>query len=534
MNFLKKDFAPNFINTIFYIIIFAIGCFVLKDGLLNAEDRCYEFFYDGIKIYKNFFYGSWLMELENLLMFYIPHCLKFNLIDWSNTFGVLFQSFCYTSIIFFIGKFGKLGTKLSSKIIFPVSFIAFCSIFLMYCLYNDTILKTKIFELFIFLSFFRYFAASCLLVIFFYNFYKLYLNEKPSVLLTTICAFFIGNAGEYTSAIAITTVFLAFLYKFFAEKVPFKELKSYVLIFVMLWVGFGLLTCTEGFQAYCSNYSGNYHFSLAKIISDIPDFGKMYAERLIVNYWYIHAILIGLFALSYKKDKKNISKNIFPFFIVAGTFAFSATLIILGKNSYFGNYWLDYRDFYTVYIILYTVCVSLSIFNFISDFSLENNKKIVTCLMVFCLVITAIFIPYAKDFMIEKNNTKKFFYCLDKMRIFYEYKGITPYMPSVYSWNMFDAVRKPISYNFESDDIILYEDPFDKEYYDRMEDFYYPQAYHIKFTNRAEDMILSKNNTDAINYYKSLGGNFDELKNGKIRFKNLEDKNFVLGIPKQK
>lgn len=533
MDLKVKDFFKNLTYPIFYTIIFLISCYLLKDGIINAEDRCYEFFYDGIKFYKNFFYGSWLMELENLLTFYIPHCLKTNIVDWSNSFGVLFQSFCYTLIIFFIGKVGKLR-GLSPKIVLPVSFISYCSIFLMFCLYKDQILQTKTVELFIFLSFFRYFVASLLLVIFFYNLYKIYLNKKPSILLTMICAFFVGSAGEYTAAIAITTVTLAFLYKFLFEKIPFKELKSYVWIFATLWIGFGLLTCTEGFQAYYTRYSGEYHFSLAKVISDIPDFGKMYIQRLIFNYWYVHAILIGLFAFSYKKDKKNISKNIFPFFIVTGTLAFSATLIILGKNSYFDNYWLDYRDFYTVYIVLYTFCISLSIFNFVSDYSLDNNKKAITSLVILCLLITAVFVPFAKDFMIEKNNTKKFYYCLDKMRIFYEYKGITPYMPATFGWNMFVEIRKPVSLDFESDEVVVYKDPFDREYFERIDGFYYPQAYHIEFTDRAEDIVVSENNTDAINYYKSLGGNFDEVKTGKYKFKNLEDKNFVLGVQKTK
>ena len=120
------------------------------------------------------------------------------------------------------------------------------------------------------------------------------------------------------------------------------------------------------------------------------------------------------------------------------------------------------------------------------------------------------------------------------MRIFYEYKGVTPYMPASFGWNMFVEIRKPISFNFESNEVVVYKDPFDREYFERIDRFYYPQAYHIEFTDRSEDIVVSENNTDAINYYKSLGGNFDEVRIGKYKFKNLEDKNFVLGLQKTK
>lgn len=529
MNLKIKMSSEKKMYMFFYFFIFGISCFILKDGIINAEDRCYEFFYNGIKAYKPFFYGSWQMHLENLLMFFTPHSLELNIVDWSNSFGVIFQSLCITTIIATVGKFGQLNNKLKAQTIIPVMFIAFCSFFLMFCQYNDPLLKTKIFELFIFLSFFRFFVATCLLVIFFYNLYKLFLNKKTSLIFTMICAFFLGCAGEYMVGISLTTVTLAILFKLFFEKKAIKDLKNYIYIFLTICIGYTILFFTEGYQYFISIYSEGYHFSLSNVISDIPNFFKMYYERMFVNYWHVYAILIGLFTLSYEKNKQNLAKNVFPLFIVAGTLTFSATLIVLGKNSYFGNYWLDYRDFYTIYSVLYTVCISIAIYNFISDFSWEDNKSIQKTLTFLCIIISIPFVYHANIFMTEKYNIKKFFYCVDKMRLFYEYKGIAPHMPSFYRWNTFVFIRNEKLSDFESDRVIIGEDPFDDEYFDRIEDWYYSQAYHINFKNRTDSMIIEPSNVGAIEYFEKHGGNFNEVKQGKLKFENLEDKDFVLG-----
>ena len=118
MSKIKKLFC---IETIFWLGLFALIIFVMQNHVLTADDTILNFLTCGeISLKRAYCYGSWVMPLQNLVLYYAPYKLSqlsfiphINLQDWAQVAGGLFESSVIFLLIKYFSKFfeiTKIGT----------------------------------------------------------------------------------------------------------------------------------------------------------------------------------------------------------------------------------------------------------------------------------------------------------------------------------------------------------------------------------------------------------------------------------------
>lgn len=511
-------------RSIFYFLLFILLFVLFKNGCLNTDDvACCGFF--PVTLGKSFwYYGSWVVPLNNFLLYWLPFTFKINLQDWSGVVGGLFETIVTLGMILAVEKNGYLN-KISPKIVIPVTFIIFVYSF-------QVIYMLKPPDYFIFCAFFRFVFPPLLFMIFLYNLYKILREQDVCYQVFVPITFLMASSSEVLAGISLVTVSLTIL-AILIEGILTKNLnkKSLLItlgVFLVLVGGTLFLVTNEGFRMHYLHKSAGQVFSWTAIFMSLPEFWKDYSAKVLINYLPIYLSLLFLMGVNFwaLPDRKKFVPTFFPSFVYVGILIFMFMLIFAGKHHYSGGYWTSHRDIHLLIILLFIYSLSFSIFEFLKRVKFEDIKKL---LVVLCVGSTFVLCVLSHGFYNQKLNLKKFTYLNDKIRLFYEYKDMSPALPPT---TMFECVfyvthSVPIDiyeYNEKIDDNSL--DPLIMHV---LEDYAMGEIYFVNVKNRFNDVRHIGSVPESLRLVEALGGNFDEFKTNDFKFAKLSDKKFVLG-----
>lgn len=497
----------NFPIFIFLFCIFVINIYIFNGSVLIGDDIYFNFLYNGINLNKNFYYGTFLMPLQNFLLFFLPDFFNINIQDWALSFGVLFKSLIVTIIIFMYTKFLKLE-NLNNKIVISLAIISYFSIFICFK-------GLKFIDFIIYEGFFRFIIPLLLLIIFFYYVYKTYFksNSKIDVIYLYIAAFLTSYSSPIASFIAVSTYILNSIYLLFCKKYKLNN----TITLIMLILGTVVLVSSLGFQSHFENKIKENVLTLDYIVKLIPEFVRYYAVNILYKYGIYYILLIALIIINIKK-RVEAYKIFFAVNIIAGINLFLFSLIVLGKTSFEQTFWITHRDIHSIIIPLYI----LSMIIMVSNIKILKEK----ILIIICIIMMINFNHSAEYLKNSLESIKNHSYMRDKIRVYYIYReqdGIMPAFSKFDSFfNLIQERKTEIGYNkYEN------EKETGNQHYEKLETNYYNNVYKIgnKKRNKIE---IAENDEIAIKEYERNGGRLDEIKTGRYKFSNLSNKEYVL------
>ncbi len=469
---------------LFFILIFYYTQIIMSGSVLVGDDL-YTFFADGIKLDKQLDYGSWVMYLMNLLLYYIPNKLNINLQDWCISYGSLIKTITVTGIFVYIYKFIRksnqsvISSLLGTFILYAIFFILHSRMFFVDFMINE--------------GFFRFIIPAFLTEVCLYYLYSLIRGERVNNKLLTILSVITAASSEVAAVILISTILIISIYK--------KE-KRYIKLMLMMIIGFIMLLSTKGFQEHINGKLTNEELQFQYI----GEFLLMFIKNVIWDYIVIYIII----ALLYVREKKE---GFFSVIIIAGAFIFFISLFFMGKTSYNGTFWLDHNDIYSFLIIILIVAIAV----------LFNKVDIKICI----LSVLILAYPFYDSSLLLKNtllNIKDNTYARDKIRLFYEYRNETAKMPELVKFRMFYSVMT--KERMDVNDCHPIKDVSTKAEEDKLQMllnmFYYPIMYKSGINTKQE--IIK----DGVEYYKKRGGSLREVELGEYKFSDLENREFVL------
>ena len=507
---------------IYLLIIFILSCFILCNGVLVADDIFFYFIQDGIKPYKNFLYGTWVMEFQNLFLYYIPSLLNINFNDWALSFGTFFKASVITGIIYCFYKLGTLN-KINNKII-----IISCSIiyFLLF------IFAKKIFfvDFIIYSGFFRFTFASLLLLIFFYYFYKFYIKKENKIFHLIFLAILISSSSEIAFFILLGTTFLALLHSLFEKSRNTKKTYLLSMIFFAVVTGTLILVNNNGFQNNISYKTLCHTTALEILTSSFIEYTKLFIKKFFIDFAIYYAILIILLILNIKK--RNIESVILAIFINISTLVFAYCLIFLGKTHYSGGYWLNHNDIYTILIPLFIFNIVILLFNFIETENPKIQNYVFISLLIINFSLLPAFINSVQTLKHSNQNIKAHSYLRDKIRLFYVYRNEEPTVPNFGVLFSFFYLIQNKNIEFGQSDIEINKDNEKHTFHQWLENHYYKHTYKLENMNNENKDFILVSDKKALKTFKEKGGSYNEIYKGNYHFADLTNKNFVLNIDK--
>ncbi len=517
------------LNICFFLFFFLLTFAVLGNGCLSGDDISLNFLEFGISFSRDsWLYGTWVVPLNNFLLYWFPYSLHINLQDWAGIFGAFFQSLVVLSMVICCEKTAKTE-NLPSYILYPiVLFIYTFSFHFLVCF--------QTFDFIIFSAFFRFILPSALLVIFLYIFYKYLVCGNVNIFILVFWGIIASSSSEIVAGIALTIVSLSILTKgleFFLKKNCDKHfLLKLSIVFFALIIGFVMLVSNAGWQEHFSLKIYNSGIAFSNVLANVYDFSFDYWNKIILPYFWLYLVIFILTIVNFLKlkDRKVFTATLFPIFGLISVWIFSYALIILGKTHYGGGYWLDHKDIITVFILVWSYSLAVSLFTFLKNIKCSKSK-ICICLLVF---VSVCFLSYdVYSFYNQKSNLRKFIYLTDKIRLFYEYKDLAPILPPSAKFECVfyaSSEKKPISPKDYKVEII--DNGLDKLHLSVYEKYYLSQNYNIQVKNRYDELKILSSIREAMELVEAQGGNFDELNNLYLFFYKLTDKEFVLSKKK--
>lgn len=503
------------------LIIFFTSFYMMKDSILFFDDIFSHFIPGGIRFYKNFYYGTWVMELQNIIFYYIPYKLGINLQDWAlHTAGII-KSIIITGLMHCYIKVIKLHYK--GKI------IRYCLVFIMYYLFLKYISNIQFGEFVIMEAFLRFILPSLLICLFIYKFYEFIVFKTPVSFVLYFLAFICAASSEIIAVISVTLTAFTLLHSII-EKREKQNLKHQAFILLTLILGACLMMCSKGFQAHFLDKQAGIVISLSSLLNSFPEYISLFCKKLIYEFKIYYLILFIFMFLQFKKVPKL--RLFFPIYIIFGCFAFCLSLIIMGKTSYINDYWLKHADIYTPIAILMQFVILLSICNYLAFVKNKIKEKIILTVILAVLMISVKpLIITVKTIASTLTNTRNYVYLRDKIRLFYAYRNEIPVMPIITCVTF--TYTPATNINVVDTDTYIPHFGADKTsdlnmtYYEKMQYYYYPVVFNkpkemFKNENIIEDSLI------AIQKFKSSGGSTDEIKQNKIIFAKLSDEKFVL------
>ena len=477
---------------IVFLFIFIFCCFLFHNNVYCADDLLYHFLERPIALIQDYYYGTWIMPFQNFTMYFLPHKLGINFQIWAMSFGTILKSLTISLMIYFFYKtFIQHQIKpLVSSLISLVSFM------LLFCLYS----KINFADFVLFSGFFRFVIPSCLLIIAFYFLNKLFWNENINLILLFFVSFFCAYSSEISAGILIPLTLFLMVYQYFYE--DRKNLKPFSISLIALFIGTYCLVSSTGFHYHVSDKLGGYVVSYSAIIKLLPEFIKVFSKSLISDYALIW--LFALFMILYNLKHNDGKYNIFSVSVLVSLIIFAFSLIVLGKTSYDGGFWVEHKDIYSVFIPVFLYSVSVLCIPLIkkTDKSLLFNSVFIVIFIVSSVFFFKFCLSLSNELSIIKQNV----YLWDKIRLFYSYKSIQPVYP----------VPEQYSYLFVQSDAVY-----------NMEKYYYPLNYKTNIDNNTNNTLFI-NYKEGLDTFEKNGGCYKEVLKGKYDFRNLEVKDFVL------
>lgn len=502
---------------LFFAAIFLFSFYIFNGSVLCADDIYFEFLLEGVKPVKNFTFGTWLMHFINIFLYYIPFKLSINIQDWNAFFGSILKSGIITLMFVYLYKFINFkNTK---------PYIPLITVSILYFLFFIWQYKTSFTDFIITQGFYRFIAVSCLYEIFLYYCFKLYTGSRVNIKMLAALAFLTASSSEHIAAISAVSCTAMFIAAYFQNR---DKIKIYFLILAAVISGAVLISLTYGFSANIERKLGGYSIDAASIISTIPKYTIIYIKRLIYNYLPFYILEALCFFAVLKAGISSVKKEaVFCCIILSGILIFAYSLIILGKTSYSGTFWIIHSDLYTIVQIIYMTEAAVSIN---AVLRVMPDKFIPQTVLI--LFLTAFFTAAQAFHPIATlkttlGNIRTLSYIRDKMRLFYSYKDIPNVMPQYAKFSMFWAYISDKKAEPYEDKWITFLETQDNEerVFNLLQRDYFSIVYSTDVKMEKLDAAVNK---DAIDYFRNQGGSLDEIKTGKYKFADLADKNFVL------
>jgi len=516
----------NFKNFVLFILFASV--FFFSFAMLNNNVLCYDDVIllsdstaSGLKAHlENINYGTWVLQAENVLLFYLPYKLGFNIQDWACSFGGIIKALVVSGFGVVFYNFIKTE-KLPLKISLP--FVLF-----FFFLYVILIFKTSNIDLTIYHGFFRFVFSSLLMTVFTFMYYKLFVYKKCNLFVILPFSVITAASSEVTAAILLSMVFISVITKIFWNKYRHSNhnlnLKNDFLIFLCLCTGLILLCISSGFQVHLDNSSKIQGFR--DYVNLFCPFVKMFVKTIILNYIWIYICCIISYLLILKKSTTKIAVRKITFSIISvlsvWTFAFS--LILMGKGSRGGSFWLDHPDIYSILIPLLIIAVIIPV-GFVFHKYLVKAEHIITALLIGGLLLTyqPLIISY-KNMNSILNTIKVLAYTRDKMLAFCYYNNFSLPQSDIIDY-MYISIEDINPEN--TDKPICKIDDMDF-FHDVLNDSYMPFIYGIKEPETSKKIYGIITLKDTAQYLKSKGFTIDETKSGKYKFSDIKNKNFVM------
>ena len=502
------------------LIIFFTSLYMMKDSVLFFDDIVNHFLPGGISFYKDFYYGSWVMELQNIIFYYIPYKLEINLQDWAlNTAGII-KSIIITSLMYCCICIIKLHYKGKT--------IRYCSVLIFYYLFIKYVSDRQFGDFMIIEGFFRFILPSVLICAFLYKFYNFAVLKKTIDFSLYFLAFICASSSEIASSICLISVMLVVIH-FLIEKENKQNIKNSVLIFLTLTAGTVFLICSTGFQAHFIHKHSEELISIGAVLSYLPEFFKIFYNKLICDFKFYYLIVFVFIFLQYKRISKI--RIFFPLYIIFACLFFCFSLVIMGKTSYLNDFWLQHADIYTVITIVMNFVILLSLCNYLAYANKKEEKILLVLFLITAILTVNPFINTVRTISSTVTNTRNYVYLRDKIRLFYAYRNEIPVMPII--------TCVTFTYNPVANINVVDTDTYIPKYgaditsdintkvYEQMQKNYYPIVF-----KKTKDMFthehIIEDSIIAIQKFKSLGGSTEEIKADKTVFSKLSDEKFVL------
>lgn len=509
---------------LFWVGIFVMLIFMLHGNILSADDEYCNFLKDGrIYMLRYYVYGTWVMPLQNLVLYYLPYKLSqysfiphINLQDWAQTVGVAFEASVLTVLMVYFSKFFKLfGLAKNIRLLCTTLF---------FMLFFAYMYRIQFIELILYTAFFRFVIPSVLMVIFIYYLYKLLINEKVNIYALCALAILAASSSEVIGIITITTCAFLSVYAFCTKQ---EYSKKIVILISFLLVGLLLLVHTPGFQDHFhlkyNEPQKNILFALAGYL--VP-FTKAYIKQLFIYNKELFIILSLLFFFPTNNEKYKAEKPL-AVCLIASCLLFCYALIGLGNTLNDSNFWINHPDIYSIiYILFLTVFIILS--RNLADFYNKTDKlKIISVFLV--LLFLPSFCLQTKHLCSLISNIKDATYLRDKMVLYYlqtQEDVLLPY--AVYRDNIYELQKNMGANFFDFYDACIFDywsdfkDLSNFEFNIMLHNYY---RYVYNFTNIPNNFYLMyTDGNSARTYFLNHGGSYSELISHKYHFSDLDIK----------
>ncbi len=511
MNIIKNNKLVSFVF-IYWIGLFACLIYLFLGHVLCVDDIYYHFFADGrITMAREYYYGSWVMPVQNFFMYYLPYKLGVNIQDWAQYFGALFEAGVVFIFIKYFSKFFEFA-RISKKLNLLLTTISFMGFFFLL-----NLLKFK--DILIYSGFFRFVLPSCLLVVWCYYLYKIFKSKlNGSILLFYAFSVLTASSSEMIGVMCVIILLTLLIYSF-VNKLECR--KNFIIIFILLFLGLSLLLVTKGFQEHFVDKLQNRMFSFDVLFSNIIPFLKACIKQLFsVN----GLLLISFFVWMYLNKKESTAKDemIFALSLAFAVILFSLSLVFLGKTHYSGGYWIIHDDIYTVFYSLYVVIMAVLSINILKDSSI----KFMNILFVILIPLFLISVIHLK---VAIWNIKDISYLRDKMMLHYMAKNEKVVLPHALFANSFYTLISHVYVNLDAflhfylRDFSPSDIKFLDDYSEAMYINYYPFVYKYKYMGRKMPIEFVEG-PEAMEYFAEQGGSWSEIKKHNYLFSDLEIK----------
>ncbi len=537
----------TFLYVLITLLIIAVLYFFIDKTYMIAEDYRWLFFYPNtniVDLYKDADHGSFIaIIISKIFGSYIP--LSFNVHPNDNYFGNFFKVFNFITVMFLISRFSITSNK--SK--FLGVFNYFLAAFSFSVLFLGTSAWDSVATLFVSGRNYRYIFMMIFYLLFWLNFYKIYLTKKwksgLSFFLFIVICFCSGLSTEFINISIIFSLLFLLLFPIllgsilksryfkikhyypFFKKFIFKSKKIYILGIAFL-SGLFLLYFNPSFTRLAKDRGvAGFEEVLYTFRENFIEFSKYWFLEVFVYdfHWVVSLsiLLLTIFCFSLAKNKVTSLKVIyFSYSLIFGVMVFNYSLILSGKTFRdFPHYWVSCPS-----LGLDTLIVLLSalfvLFGYCSRELIKQRKYLFFNLTALYLVGVLFFIPalhlyksfddnFFYYYKLKLSNSRKMMYKLEKMYRFYTVRKEQPIL-SDEILNV-DIFREEIIGCFRST-------PQSASFIE----VYFPALYGEK--NNLPIKLLPEEK--AMQEYYKRGGKFEKTELEQPKFSRLLDEQFVV------
>lgn len=516
MNISKYSKLFSF-GTLYWAGLFVLLIYMFHDNVLSVDDIYYSFLADNtITLHRDFYYGTWLMHVQNVFMYYLPYKLGVNLQEWAQYFGAFIEASGMLILFIFYSKLFEFA-QISKKMNLFLTSISFMLVFFLLNLLNFK-------DLLIYSGFFRFVIPSVLLVIWSYYLYKIFKFDdfgKVKLIVFLIFSVLVASSSEVAGVICIVSSFILIICSLLTKK---ECGEKFAVIFFAVFLGFAALLLTKGFQEHFTDKLQDQAFDLDTIAVNILPYLKACLKVLIPVNGFLFAVFLVFLFLN-KKVQNSKDEMIFVSSLAASVIVFALSLVILGKTHYSGGYWIQHADIYVYFYFLYVEALALLSINLFN--SIINKKFLLVC---FYILLPLFFVSLI-HLRISIENIKDYTYLRDKMMLHYMSESETEKIVLPYALynNAFYNIISHVFVNFNaflnlySPEFTQHDKEFLEQYKDSMYINYYPIVFNFKPKNNNYPVEFVDGKS-AMEMFTNNGGEYGEIQKHKYRFSDLEIK----------